>query len=211
MAVVVTDRTARLRASFVRILIPGIEDQLSSGGRLPQLGSHRSQRREEAAGDDNDRHSVASGQDDIDNGRIDDDDYDMTTGAATATDTSSSDSDAPVSNGAIELAVASAAAAAPERTAAALQQIHRIVYGEQRDSHGANRGGAAALPSHAYAGGVRASSSVQIKPDFAVSVSPTLPRSKRQNLSASPADSQQEAATSRSQQLTQTFKQCVIM
>jgi hypothetical protein len=61
------------------------------------------------------------------------------------------------------------------------------MYGEQRDSHGANLGGAAALPSHAYAGGVRASSSVQIKPDFAVSVSPTLPQSKRQNLSASPA------------------------
>jgi tetratricopeptide (TPR) repeat protein len=64
------------------------------------------------------------------------------------------------------MAVASAAAA-KERTAAALQQIHRIMYGEQRDSHGANLGGAAALPSHAYAGGVRASSSVQIKPDFA--------------------------------------------
>jgi hypothetical protein len=98
-------------------------------GRLPQLGSHRSQRREEAAGNDNDRLSVASEQDDIDDGRIYYNDYDMTTGAAPATDTSSSDSDAPVSKGAIKLAVASAAAAVRSLLLhQSVQQLHSNKY-----------------------------------------------------------------------------------
>jgi hypothetical protein len=66
----VTDRTARLRASFVRILIPGIEDHVFSGVRLPQpAGSHRSQHSEEAADYQDDRLSVA---DEVDDDYIDD-------------------------------------------------------------------------------------------------------------------------------------------
>ena len=73
------------------------------------------------------------------------------------------------------------------------------------ESNAAALGGAAALPSHAYAGGGRAP--VQIVPDFE-SVSPKIlspqPLPKRQNLTASPAASQQE-------QLTQPHKRCVVM